>query len=79
MYNIHVFREPDGWEVWLDPECPDGEHDGLCIGQGRTRQEAFEDAIYELATADLKCQLELRDGTDKADSLGPIGEPDLPF
>lgn len=43
---IHIFNEDNDWEVWSDTEI--SEMDGRCIGSGKTKAEALEDARVEL-------------------------------
>jgi hypothetical protein len=49
-HEIHLIegsREGLGrFEVWLDSE--DGTCDGICVGMGRTREDALNDAIRDL-------------------------------
>jgi hypothetical protein len=43
---LHVYRDEDGWAVWLNTEASD--FDGLCIGLGTTRNTAVAEAVAAL-------------------------------
>lgn len=52
------------FEVWLDTEVQ--ECDGICLGSGKTKREAFDDALQSLTEAMSECaQMRL--------DLGPLG------
>lgn len=43
---VHVYKDSDGWKVWLN--CNDMEFTGLCIGFGQTRDDACAQAVAAL-------------------------------
>lgn len=45
-YRLHVFREDDQWEVWLNTEASD--FDGLCIGRRTDYDAAVSEAVRAL-------------------------------
>jgi hypothetical protein len=47
--RVHLFDDAGGIAIWLDTEI--AEHDGLCIGLGKTRPLAINDALLELRAA----------------------------
>jgi hypothetical protein len=49
---VHIFQDAEfggGWCVWLNTEVSD--FDGLCIGLGKSRDEAVRDAVSVLKAA----------------------------
>jgi len=44
---IHIFKEDDRYEVWLDTEVSD--KDGICIGCDKNRHEAIQQARHSLS------------------------------
>jgi len=54
-HDLRVFSDGAGsWEVWLEPM--DGSGDGVCIGDGKTRDAAAQDAVKALEAALAKLQ-----------------------
>jgi len=48
-YELHIFSNGGDWEVWLNTEITD--YDGLCVGTGRTREDAQRDAAQVFSRA----------------------------
>jgi hypothetical protein len=56
-HDLRVFYDDTlthTWEVWLEPM--DGSDDGVCLGDGKTRDEAVGDAVNALEAALAKLQ-----------------------
>lgn len=50
-HDIHIWSGSAGteWDVWLEPN--DGDRDGLCLGGGKSRDEAVAVAVDALESA----------------------------
>lgn len=46
---LHIFKRDDEWDIWLNTE--DLCFTGLCIGTGKTRDEAVAQAVRALEAA----------------------------
>lgn len=46
-HKLHIFWDGDMWEVWLNTEVED--FDGICIGSGKFKEDALEDAMLTLS------------------------------
>lgn len=53
-YILHVFRDGEMWEVWLNTEVKD--FDGLCVGVGPSRDLAMRDAFNTLMSCAVHAQ-----------------------
>lgn len=58
-HRLHVFKEPDGWQAWLNTE--DRDFDGLCIARGVSRLDVLIEArrvlmalMFHIGTTYLK-------------------------
>lgn len=53
-YALHLFFDGKDWAVWLDTEV--SEHDGLCIGVGKTIASATAAAKSTLELCARRCE-----------------------
>lgn len=44
--QIEICEDEDNWQVWLNPDK--SRYNGLCIGEGPTKNEALADAVVGL-------------------------------
>lgn len=67
---VHVFQEAGDYEVWWDL---DQDFDGVCVGAGKTRREAFDDAYRTLSELSTILDDGVNDEPAHAASGGEVG------